>query len=89
MGRRRKYDASGGEPLLWRVTEWKGGLRVVELDMVPPLMPGETLVWEGAARHLVEAYQNARNSGLPVYLTKDGFKLRRRRAGRGTDTQSG
>ena len=81
MGDRKKYNASAGDPIRWRITEWHGGLMVVLLDMAPPLMPGEVLVWEGAAKHMTEAYRLARDSGLPVYLTKDGFKLRRTRRG--------
>ena len=77
MGSRKKYSASEGEPLRWRITEWNGSLMVVLVDMASQLMPGEVLVWEGAARHMTEAYRLARDSGLPVYLTKEGFKLRR------------
>ena len=76
MRGRKKYDASAGEPPRWRITEWNGGLIVVLVDMASPLMPGEVLVWEGAARYMTEAYRLARDSGLPVYMTKEGFKLR-------------
>lgn len=85
MGGRKKYNASAGEPLRWRITEWNGGLMVVLIDMAPPLMPGEVLVWEGAARHMTEAYRLARDSGLPVYLAREGFKLRRPRSGANTE----
>ena len=77
MGGRKKYSADAGNPLRWRITNWNGRLRVVELDMAPPLMSGETLVWEGVARHLLEAYRKARDSGLPILATPQGFKLGR------------
>mgnify|MGYP001602881499 FL=1 len=82
MGRRKKHNAKRGvplvtgEPLRWRITEWNRKLSIVLLDMAPPLSPGEVIIWEGAAPHMAEAYRRARNSGLPICLTKDGFKLR-------------
>lgn len=76
MGGRNKHNSSEGEPLRWRITEWDGRLMVVLVDMASPLMTGEALVWEGPARHMTEAYRLARDSGIPIYLNKDGFKLR-------------
>lgn len=87
MGRRKQHNAkrgvplSTGEPLRWRITEWNGKLSIVLLDMAPPLSPGEVIIWEGAASHMAEAYRRAKNSGLPIYLTKDGFRLRRSKHG--------
>ena len=77
MGRYKNRNANAGDPLRWRITNWNGRLRVVQLDMAPPLIAGETPVWEGAARHLLEAYRKARDSGLPIRATTQGFKLRR------------
>lgn len=71
------YSHSDGSPLRWRIIEHLGRLFVVESDMAPPIMQGQSLVWEGPARHMVEAYRNARAAGLPIYLTKDGFRLRK------------
>ena len=79
MAGRKKYNAGAGEPLRWRITEWDGRLRLVLLDMAPPCVAGESIVWEGAAKHIAEAYRVARDSGLPIYLDEEGFKMRRRR----------
>ena len=81
MGGRKRHDTSPVEPLRWRIVERNNRLSVVVMDMAPPLAPGETLVWEGAASYIAEAYRLARNSGLPIYLTKDGFKLKRTKCG--------
>lgn len=77
---RRKKEASV-EPLRWRITEKDGRLWVVEQTQAPPLGPGEKVVWEGAAKHIVEAYRQARDGGVPVYLSRDGFKLRNKPSG--------
>ena len=79
MGDRKKHNTIDGAPLRWRITEWDGRLRVILVHAAPPLMNDEVIVWEGAARHMAEAYRLARDSGLPIRLTKDGFKLRRPR----------
>lgn len=76
------YASARGVPpkfatLRWRMTDWNGSISVVLLDMAPPLMRGETIIWEGAAAHLAETYRLARKSGLPIYRTRAGFRLRR------------
>lgn len=77
MLRGKKREPRPSEPLRWRIVARDGFLSVVLVDMAPPLGAGETLVWEGLAKHMTEAYRLARNSGLSVYLAKDGFKLRK------------
>ena len=81
MDGRKRRDAGQGEPLRWRIVERNGRLSLVLMDMAPPLMPGEVIIWEGVALHMAEAYRLARNSGLPIYPTKEAFKLRRPKRG--------
>ena len=77
MARRR--DKPLPEPLRWRITERSGRLSIVQIEQACPLLPDETVVWEGRARHMTEAYRLARESGQPVYMTREGFRLRAKR----------
>jgi len=77
--RRKNHNAGSREPLRWRITEWNEKLSIVLLNMASPLKPGESLVWEGAARHMTEAYRLAMTANPLIRKTKEGFKIRRPR----------
>ena len=81
----RRKERPPRDPLRWRITEQSGRLAIVQSEQACPLLPGESIVWEGQARHMTEAYRLARDSGLPIYMTREGFKLRRQTRGANTN----
>ena len=73
----KRTTKGSSEPLRWRITEQNGRLVCVLSEECSPLLPGEVLLWEGVASHIVDAYRRARQAGHPIVLTREEFRLKR------------